>query len=149
MDISRTPEPGLDHHPRDEGQDARPIHSSSTPADSRLIAPNNCSQRHPAGLRPEGTTHRLFYSLNFLTIRVQCAVDIQKAMKEANAKLSDDRAIVLRVGLNLGDVVVEDGDLYGDAAGVLHCLLAAGVADADRLVAQDTLNSLGLMVPSL
>jgi hypothetical protein len=29
----------LVHHPRDEGQDARPIHSSSTPADSRLIAP--------------------------------------------------------------------------------------------------------------
>jgi hypothetical protein len=28
----------LVHHPRDEGQDARPIHSSSTPADSRLIA---------------------------------------------------------------------------------------------------------------
>src|SRR5262249_7994745 len=29
----------LVRHPRDEGQDARPIHSSSTPADSRLIAP--------------------------------------------------------------------------------------------------------------
>src|SRR5262249_34895928 len=55
----------LVHHPRDKGQDARPIHSSSTPADSRLIAPNNCSQRHPAGLRREWTTHRLFYSLNF------------------------------------------------------------------------------------
>ena len=49
---------------------------------------------------------------------VQCAVDIQKAMREANATLSEDRAIVLRVGLNLGDVVVKDGDLYGDGVNV-------------------------------
>src|SRR5215468_1891879 len=49
---------------------------------------------------------------------VQCAVDIQKAMSEANAALSEDRAIVLRVGLNLGDVVVKDGDLYGDGVNV-------------------------------
>jgi class 3 adenylate cyclase len=49
---------------------------------------------------------------------VRCAVDIQKAMKEASAKLSGDRAIILRVGLNLGDVIVEDGDLYGDGVNV-------------------------------
>src|SRR4030095_6236135 len=49
---------------------------------------------------------------------VQCAVDIQKAMREANSKLPEDRAVVLRVGLNLGDVVVEDGDLYGDGVNV-------------------------------
>src|SRR5215471_5708993 len=49
---------------------------------------------------------------------VQCAVDIQKAMQEANATLPEDRAIVLRVGLNLGDVVVEDGDLYRDGVNV-------------------------------
>src|SRR5262245_9570784 len=49
---------------------------------------------------------------------VQCAVDIQKAMREANANLPEDRAIVLRVGLNLGDVVVEDSDLYGDGVNI-------------------------------
>jgi len=49
---------------------------------------------------------------------VQCAVDLQKAMKDANGALSDDRAIVLRIGLNLGDVVVEEGDLYGDGVNV-------------------------------
>src|SRR5215468_8836861 len=49
---------------------------------------------------------------------VQCAVDIRKAMREANAPLSEDRAIVLRVGMNLGDVVVEDGDLYGDSVNI-------------------------------
>src|SRR5262245_13248987 len=49
---------------------------------------------------------------------VQCAVDIQRAMKEANAALSEDRAIVLRVGLNLGDVVVDGDDLYGDGVNI-------------------------------
>ena len=49
---------------------------------------------------------------------VQCAAEIQKAMKEENAKLSDDRVIVLRIGINLGDVVVEDGDLYGDGVNI-------------------------------
>ncbi len=49
---------------------------------------------------------------------VQCAVDIQKAMKEANAELSEDRAIVLRIGVNLGDVIVEGSDLYGDGVNI-------------------------------
>src|SRR5215475_10873297 len=49
---------------------------------------------------------------------VQCAVDIQKAMRQANATRSEDRAIVLRIGLNLGDVVVEHGDLHGDGVNV-------------------------------
>src|SRR5262249_3138741 len=55
----------LVHYPSDVGQDARPIHSSSTQADSRLIASKNRSQRHQARLRQEWTTHRLFYSFNF------------------------------------------------------------------------------------
>jgi class 3 adenylate cyclase len=49
---------------------------------------------------------------------VQCAVDLQRAMKEANTEVPDDRAIVLRIGLNLGGVMVEDGDLYGDGVNV-------------------------------
>jgi adenylate cyclase len=49
---------------------------------------------------------------------VQCAVDIQKATKQANAALPEDRTIVLRVGLNLGDVVVEGDDLYGDGVNI-------------------------------
>ena len=60
----------LVHHPSDKGQDARPIHSSSTPADARLIAATNRSQRHRMGLRTEWIIHRVFYSFNFLAIRV-------------------------------------------------------------------------------
>ena len=49
---------------------------------------------------------------------VACAVELQKCMAEANDGLADDRRIVLRIGINLGDVVVEGGDLYGDGVNV-------------------------------
>jgi TolB-like protein len=45
---------------------------------------------------------------------VACAAELQKQFAAANEGLAEDRCIVLRVGINLGDVVVEDGDLYGD-----------------------------------
>jgi adenylate cyclase len=45
---------------------------------------------------------------------VACAVEMQKRMAAANEGIADDHRIVLRVGINLGDVVVEGGDLYGD-----------------------------------
>ena len=42
---------------------------------------------------------------------VQCAADLQQKMAEANTGLAQERAIVLRIGVNLGDVAVENGDL--------------------------------------
>ena len=49
---------------------------------------------------------------------VECAVQLQKAMEAANAGLPQDRRIVLRIGINLGDVMVEGGDLYGDGVNI-------------------------------
>ena len=45
---------------------------------------------------------------------VQCAVELQKDMAKANTDLAEERRVHLRVGINLGDVIVEGGDLYGD-----------------------------------
>jgi adenylate cyclase len=49
---------------------------------------------------------------------VQCAVELQGRMAEANAGLPDDRRVTLRVGVNLGEVVVEGGDIFGDGINV-------------------------------
>src|SRR5215831_8236253 len=43
---------------------------------------------------------------------VRCAVDLQQGMATANAGEPDDRHINLRVGVNLGDVMVDGSDLY-------------------------------------
>jgi len=49
---------------------------------------------------------------------VQCAADLQARMAEVNDGLPDRRRIVLRIGINLGDVIVEGDDLYGDGVNV-------------------------------
>ena len=49
---------------------------------------------------------------------VECAVELQRAMASANGDTPADRQLVLRVGVNLGDVLVDDGDLFGDGVNV-------------------------------
>ena len=49
---------------------------------------------------------------------VQCAVELQAAMAAANANAPEDSRILLRVGINLGDMIVEGDDLYGDGVNI-------------------------------
>ncbi|MFN0114426.1 MAG: adenylate/guanylate cyclase domain-containing protein [Paracoccaceae bacterium] len=50
---------------------------------------------------------------------VRCAIEVQTAMVERNAGLPEDRRIVFRIGIHLGDVVEEpDGDLMGDGVNI-------------------------------
>jgi TolB-like protein/class 3 adenylate cyclase/Tfp pilus assembly protein PilF len=49
---------------------------------------------------------------------VQCAVEVQRRVTENQATVPPERRIVLRIGVNLGDVVVEDEDLFGDGVNV-------------------------------
>jgi len=49
---------------------------------------------------------------------VECAVQLQDAIDAANNDVPEDQRIVLRVGINLGDVMVEGQDLYGDGVNV-------------------------------
>src|SRR6202795_229537 len=49
---------------------------------------------------------------------VNCAVDIQTALKVENAKLPPERRMEFRIGVNLGDVMVEGDQIYGDGINV-------------------------------
>jgi len=49
---------------------------------------------------------------------VQCAVDIQGQMVNREAELPEGRRIRLRIGVNLGDIIVEGSDIYGDGVNV-------------------------------
>ena len=49
---------------------------------------------------------------------VQCAVRIQQELGERNAKLPDQRKMEFRIGINLGDVVVEKERIYGDGVNI-------------------------------
>jgi class 3 adenylate cyclase len=45
---------------------------------------------------------------------VRCAVEVQRGMSERNARVSVDKRIEFRVGINLGDIIIEADDIFGD-----------------------------------
>src|SRR6202011_1115561 len=49
---------------------------------------------------------------------LRCAVEMQAALAESNASTPPDHRIEFRIGINLGDIVVEDGDIFGDGVNV-------------------------------
>src|SRR6266436_145361 len=49
---------------------------------------------------------------------VRCAIDVQHGMAERNADIPEGARIEFRIGINLGGVVVEDDDIYGDGVNV-------------------------------
>jgi adenylate cyclase len=49
---------------------------------------------------------------------VRCAVVIQQGMEERNTSVAQSRRILFRVGINLGDIIVEEGDIFGDGVNV-------------------------------
>jgi class 3 adenylate cyclase len=49
---------------------------------------------------------------------VQCAVEIQTTLKAENAPLASDRRMEFRIGVNLGDVMVDGEQIYGDGVKV-------------------------------
>ncbi|MGC1563110.1 MAG: adenylate/guanylate cyclase domain-containing protein [Bradyrhizobium sp.] len=49
---------------------------------------------------------------------VQCAVEAQAALAEANANRAPDRRICFRIGIHIGDVMVRAGDLFGDGVNI-------------------------------
>jgi len=49
---------------------------------------------------------------------VQCAVEIQTSLRAENAPLPPERQMVLRIGINLGDVMVEGETIYGDGVNI-------------------------------
>jgi len=60
---------------------------------------------------------------------VQCAVEAQAALAKANVGLSPDRHINFRIGVHVGDVMIKEGDLFGDGVNIaarLQTLASAG-----------------------
>jgi len=49
---------------------------------------------------------------------VRCAIEIQRAMAAHNAGVPSERRIDIRCGINLGDIIFEDGDIFGDGVNI-------------------------------
>jgi TolB-like protein/class 3 adenylate cyclase len=60
---------------------------------------------------------------------VQCAVEAQAAWAEANRRVLPDRRVKFRIGVHVGDVMVRDGDLFGDGVNIAARLQSSAAAD--------------------
>ncbi len=68
---------------------------------------------------------------------VRCAVEVQRGMAERNATSSPEERIEFRVGINLGDVIAEGGDIFGDGVNIaarLEALAEPGGICVSRVV---------------
>jgi adenylate cyclase len=48
----------------------------------------------------------------------RCAIDVQRGMGERNAGVSPERRIELRIGIHVGDIMIEDDDIFGDGVNI-------------------------------
>ena len=53
-----------------------------------------------------------------MVVAVRCAVDVQHGMAERNTEVPTDRRMEFRVGINLGDVIIDGDDIFGDGVNV-------------------------------
>src|ERR1700674_1603155 len=78
---------------------------------------------------------------------VQCAVEFQTTLKAENANIPPERRMEFRIGINLGDVIVDGEQIYGDGVNVaarLESLAEPGGICISRTVQENIRNKLPL-----
>jgi len=60
----------------------------------------------------------LLVELPSVVAAVKCAVQVQAAMRKADADIPAEKRLVLRIGINLGDIIIEDEDIFGDGVNI-------------------------------
>lgn len=111
---------------------------------------------------PEITKHRgrifklmgdgLLAEFGSVVDAVECAVALQRAMAERNTGLAEDQRIDVRIGINLGDVIVEGDDRHGDGVNIaarLQQLAEPGGIAVSRTVVDHVKHKLVLGFQSL
>src|SRR5216683_93544 len=83
---------------------------------------------------------------------VRCAVEVQREMAIRNAGILPERRIQFRMGINLGDIIVEDGDIFGDGVNIaarLEALAEPGGICTSRVVRDQVRDRLDVVFEDL
>jgi len=83
---------------------------------------------------------------------LRCATEVQARMAQRNAPTPADKRIEYRIGINMGDIVVEDGDIFGDGVNVaarLEALAEPGGICVSARVQEDAIGRLDLAFEDL
>jgi TolB-like protein len=67
---------------------------------------------------------------------VECAISVQECMAERNADVPEDRQMLFRIGINLGDVLIEGDDILGDGVNIAARL--EGIAEPGGICISDS-----------
>ena len=82
---------------------------------------------------------RLLAKFDAIVDAMSAAVAIQNELKARNLDISDDRKVQFRIGVNLGDVIEERGDIYGDGVNIAARL--EGLADPGGICMSEAVHS--------
>jgi len=82
----------------------------------REVMANLIQQHH--GRLVDSTGDNLMAEFASVVDAVECAVEIQKELKTRNAEFPENRRMEFRIGINLGDVIEEEGRIYGDGVNI-------------------------------
>ena len=83
---------------------------------------------------------------------VRCAVDVQRGMVERNVGVPPEQRIDLRIGINVGDIIIDDDDIFGDGVNVaarLQTLAEPGGICVSRVVRDQVLDKLSFAFEDL
>jgi adenylate cyclase len=83
---------------------------------------------------------------------VRCAVAIQAGLADRNRDLGEGERIEFRIGINLGDVIIEEGDIFGDGVNIaarLEALAEPGAVYVSRAVRDSVRDKLGVKLEDL
>jgi adenylate cyclase len=83
---------------------------------------------------------------------VRCAVDVQRGMADRNAGVSPEQRIDLRIGINVGDIIIDGDDIFGDGVNVaarLQTLAEPGGICVSRVVRDQVLDKLSFAFEDL
>ena len=83
---------------------------------------------------------------------VRCAVDVQRGMAERNASVPPEQRIEFRIGISVGDIIIDGGDIFGDGVNVaarLQTLADPGGICVSRVVRDQVLDKLSFACEDL
>jgi adenylate cyclase len=83
---------------------------------------------------------------------VRFAVEVQREMAERNAAIAAEKRIEFRIGINLGDIIIDDADIYGDGVNVaarLEALAEPGSICVSRVVREEVRDKLDIAFDDL
>jgi adenylate cyclase len=126
------------------GVDEEGTHASFVAHFRELIEPKIREHR---GRMVKTTGDGFLASFESVLGAVRCAVEIQRGMAERNAAVPEPRRLVFRLGINVGDMMIDGGDVYGDGVNIasrLETMAEPGGICVSARVQEDTSGRLEL-----